>query len=84
MHVRGYINKKSAERVSNKHTGNPDTENGIKLYGQFPNWKWTLTAYNGTHVTAPTIKKITVRNMLFTNEKGEACKRRSDPFPSVW
>ena len=44
MHVRGYINKKSAERVSNKHTGNPDTENGIKLYGQFPNWKWTLTS----------------------------------------
>ena len=29
-HVRGYINKKSAERVSNKHTGNPDTENGTK------------------------------------------------------
>ena len=34
-------------------------------YGQFPNWKWTRTPNNGTHFTAPTIKKIAVK--FFTN-----------------
>ena len=39
-------------------------------YGQFTNWKWTLTPYNGTHFTAPTIKQIVVKSMLFTNARG--------------
>ena len=39
-------------------------------YGQFPNWKRTLTPYNSTHFTAPTLKKIILKNMLFTNANG--------------